>query len=91
MPEIFVNKIEELQQGMREMGKQLEQAVGDGVLLKILHEIHAHMANAADIDSMRAGLTQPHRFNAIIWRQNVGHVVDANLEQLKEMTKKLTL
>jgi hypothetical protein len=49
------------------------------------------MANAADIDSMRAGLTQPHRFNAIIWRQNVGHVVDANLEQLKEMTKKLTL
>lgn len=91
LPEIFVNKIEELQQGMRKMGKQLKEAVGDGVLPETLHEIHAHMADAADTDSMRAGLTQMHRFNAITWRQSVSRAVDADLEQLKEMAKKLTL
>lgn len=40
---------------------------------------------------LRAGLTQMHRFNAITWRQSVGRAVDADLEQLKGMAKKLTL
>jgi hypothetical protein len=89
IPQIFVNKIEELQQGLRRVGKQLKEAVGDGVIPETLHEIHAHMADATDTDSMRAGLTQLHRFNAISWRQILGHAADEDLEQLKKMAKRL--